>query len=383
MGRALLRVADPPYSMILAVTDVDVAFAVTIDAMRSCGAATSGSTIRAIAFLAVADQRFDHAALLSNDANRVALGVGQIDVARWSERDALWSGERCRFGRATVADVARLTSPCEVMQRTRFQVYAIDRVALAQCEIQAAFAVEVECSRAIERRAGELCSIRCWLLLTSAGKGADEARLEIYDAHAVIENVADVESVLIVERDRVWAAELRLSGRATIAREACLSGAGDRRDLAGLPIDTTDDVILHLDEEDMAGLIEADFIRFVELRVGREAAVAGVALRAIARNERQLAGPLIELPYHMRGDLADVELTVGTFGDAIGLADGRLSRDLFTGDKALRSITRDSDDICGAYRCLEEARASGDGEDKRDEGRRDKLLTPHENELLK
>src|SRR5678816_2093121 len=122
------------------------------------------------------------------------------------------------------------------------------------------------------------------LLLAGAGEGRDEAYLHVHFAHAVIVDVADVEVTLGVEADAVWFIEARIYRRPAIAAEACDARAGDSRDGAALRIDAADEMVHALDEEQVAGAVEADFVRLVERGADRGAAIAGPAACAVTRD---------------------------------------------------------------------------------------------------
>src|SRR4030095_6754421 len=99
------------------------------------------------------------------------------------------------------------------------------------------------------------------------------------------------------------------------------SRAGNGADRARLDIHTTDQVVLHFDEQQVAHFVEADFIWLIELGLRRRAAVARVPLRAAASDRRQLAAFQVQLTDAVIANLADIKRSIRPDLDAERIAD--------------------------------------------------------------
>lgn len=58
--------------------------------------------------------------------------------------------------------------------------------------------------------------------------------------------------------------ELRLNGRTAIAGEACFTRTRDHRNLSGTPVAPFDDMRLHVDEEEIPVIVEANLIGLIQ-----------------------------------------------------------------------------------------------------------------------
>lgn len=106
--------------------------------------------------------------------------------------------------------------------------------------------------------------------------------------HAVVEGIDDVDVAVGIDGDATGAVELRAAGRSVGATRPGLPVAGDGRDHAAR--DLADAAIPGVHDEEVAGRIERDALGIVQLRAGRQAAIAAVAGRAVARHDREEAG---------------------------------------------------------------------------------------------
>src|ERR1043166_2027328 len=101
-------------------------------------------------------------------------------------------------------------------------------------------------------------------------------------------------------------------------------------------VDAANDVVLHLAEEHVAGGVEADLIRLVERGGEGRATVARVALLAAAGGGRDRARLQVEAADAVVADLAEVEGTVGSDRQAVGVVD--------LGFRAGTAVARESGD---------------------------------------
>lgn len=76
--------------------------------------------------------------------------------------------------------------------------------------------------------------------------------------------------------------ELSLYGRATVSGKPGLAIACHGADAAGLGVDPPDNVVLHFNEEEVARLVQAHFVGFVQFCLFGGAAVAAISFLAVA-----------------------------------------------------------------------------------------------------
>ena len=112
--------------------------------------------------------------------------------------------------------------------------------------------------------------------------------------------------------------KLRFGGGAPVAAEAGLPGAGHGGDDAGFLVDAPHEMVLHFDEEEIAGLVEAHFVGLEEQGGGGGAAIAGVAAFAgRPGDDGELFRLQIQPRDHVPLDLADVERLVGPGDESV------------------------------------------------------------------
>src|SRR5262249_14795501 len=92
---------------------------------------------------------------------------------------------------------------------------------------------------------------------------------------------------LVVETDLVGLIELRLGRGAAVARVADFAGAGDRGD-ATIRSDPADDLVVGVADVECPIWAANQARRPVHLRLDRWAAIAGIALLAVARDDFSL-----------------------------------------------------------------------------------------------
>src|SRR5262245_21753790 len=115
------------------------------------------------------------------------------------------------------------------MNCSGLQIKSVDRVAFTQRQPQIAIAVEIQRAWAIERRAHNLCASGRRFLFSCAGKGCNEARLQIKLADAVIEDVANVKIATRIKLDAMRLIEHSFYRRAAITGKSRLTRSGNGR----------------------------------------------------------------------------------------------------------------------------------------------------------
>src|SRR5678816_4541489 len=97
--------------------------------------------------------------------------------------------------------------------------------------------------------------------------------------------------------------------RSAIAREARCAITSNRADDLGFGIHAAHDTVFHLDEVNVARLVETNFVRFIKFRLPGRATVTGVApfARAGYRGNNPVARNLAE---HVILHVADVQCAV-------------------------------------------------------------------------
>ena len=134
----------------------------------------------------------------------------------------------------------------------------------------------------------------------------------------MVANVGDIESVVAIQGNAVGAIQFRFDARPAIATEAGLARTGNRRN-DPLRVDFADKMILHFDEVEVAAFVEADFVRFVQFRFDRRAAVAGVSLSSSTGDRRQLLRFQVDAQHAMVAHFADVQTAVRSEFHAKGI----------------------------------------------------------------
>src|SRR4029450_9221571 len=141
--------------------------------------------------------------------------------------------------------------------------------------------------------------------------GRNDSGGHLNPSKPVIGDVADVEILAArIELDRVRLAELRAGGGSAVAGEAGLAGPRDGGNYAGAAVDLPHDVVLHLDEVHVAGVVEADFVGLVQLCIGGGAAGGGGAGYSAAGDGGDGVAPIDSADAVVAG-VADVERAVG------------------------------------------------------------------------
>ena len=112
-----------------------------------------------------------------------------------------------------------------------------------------------------------------------------------------------------------------MGGGAIVAGEAGCAGACDGGDDVCAVVDLADDVVLHLDDVEVAFGVEAYFVGFIEGGLCCWAAVSGVTGSTGACDGGELVGCGVPALDAVVFDLADVEIAIGAERDAEWLAD--------------------------------------------------------------
>src|SRR5207302_684329 len=139
-------------------------------------------------------------------------------------------------------------------------------------------------------------------------------------------DVADQQAFLRIERDTVRLPQLRGRRGTAVAAEPRDARASDRGDHVRLGVDAPHDMILHLGDEQIATLIEADLVRLIHRGRERRASVARISLLAATGDSRNDMRFKIEPADPMIPDFAEVERAVRTDGKAVRIIDLRLDR---------------------------------------------------------
>ena len=121
--------------------------------MRTRQSTFQGSAVGAVGHFSVADQGVDGAGCLADDADRVALGIGQVDVAIGASGNPLGTAELCFLGITTVAAESLLPGAGNVVQGLFVEIDSIDGIAFPQGQHQLSISGVIESSRAIQGRA--------------------------------------------------------------------------------------------------------------------------------------------------------------------------------------------------------------------------------------
>src|SRR5262245_51130507 len=262
---ATARGTDPNHShaVSFAVADENRTVAVNKDAVRTRHLTRQRIAIRSVSFGAGSRDQFNRIFSNVNHPDRMAFGVGQIDVAVWRDAQTFRAGQRGELSRAAGSGESLLSSSRNVMNRSRLHIQPINGVAFAQREPHISAAVEVNRARAVEWGPGELRAIGRRSFLSCSGECRDHACLHINLADAVVEDVAYVKIAARVELDAVRLIERRLRGLSAVARKSGLARSRDGRNDPSPRVNAADDMIEPFDEKHIALFVETDFVRFV------------------------------------------------------------------------------------------------------------------------
>ena len=213
---------------------------------------------------------------------------------------ALWGPRAWHAGRAIVARIALLAGAGQMMNRHGRRRDAVDRIALAKCEIEIAVTIDGDRARSIQRRTLHGGTIGSRLTFAGPSIGLDRAAGKIHLPNTVIPDIADEKPALGIHGNAVRLTKLRPCGRSAVPGESRGAGAGERGDHAGFRVDFPHDVVVAFGNVQVPGGVELDFVRHVQRCCGCRPAVAAVRLLAVARNrgrpmraEIESADPLI------------------------------------------------------------------------------------------
>src|SRR5207248_11165064 len=96
----------------------------------------------------------------------------------------------------------------------------------------------------------------------SSGECRNDAGLRVDSAHTVIENVAYINVARSIKSNAVRLIELSLRrGTAVTGKPPALRSAGNHRDDSCLQIDAPDDIIIALNNIQIACVVESEFMR--------------------------------------------------------------------------------------------------------------------------
>ena len=138
--------------MRLAVADEDAAVLIHKDAVWPGELAVERVVaIRAVTFLAIAEEHFEGSLFHIEVTNGMRFGVGEIDIPLGIEAHRLGTSEPSFERRTTIAGEARFTRACDAFERVRFRVEQEQCVAFTQGEVALAIRTKSQRTRAIER----------------------------------------------------------------------------------------------------------------------------------------------------------------------------------------------------------------------------------------
>ncbi len=108
-------------------------------------------TFGAIPSFSITDQRFDLSGRFANDADGVALGIGEVDVPFSAERDPLGPGQLGQLRWSAVSGVATLPGPGQMLIGQGSHIDSVDSVSFSECQDQRPLLIEVEGPWTVER----------------------------------------------------------------------------------------------------------------------------------------------------------------------------------------------------------------------------------------
>ena len=124
-----------------------------------------------------------------------------------------------------------------------------------------------------------------------------------------------------MERDTVWAPELCSRSYSPIAGEAGDPGSSERRNDAGSPGDSADDVIVSLDNVKVPRLVKLDLVGHVQGSLSRWPPVPAVASFAVSSYRDRIARTEIQASNQLIIPIAEVERAIRSDDDAVWVVD--------------------------------------------------------------
>src|SRR6185295_18364355 len=103
--------------------------------------------------------------------------------------------------------------------------------AFTQRQIEIALGIEIQGARSVQRRAGQIRSVRRGFLLACSCICIDRSRLEIDTADAVVADIANQQLAFRIECDAMRLLKLRLGRRTAITGEPGSAGSSCGGDL--------------------------------------------------------------------------------------------------------------------------------------------------------
>src|SRR5439155_5088502 len=157
-------------------------------------------------------------------AQRVAAPLADVEVAHGVERDRARIDERLGAGLAAVPGHALFAVAGDGRHDPGLQVDGADAPVVEVADIEDAVP-EGNGVDTAEARLERGPPVAAEALLPRSRHARDDARLEIDAADAVVPGVGDVQAPIGSQQEMARSIELRLRGRAPVAREALLAGA--------------------------------------------------------------------------------------------------------------------------------------------------------------
>src|SRR5262245_15133903 len=115
----------------------------------------------------------------------------------------------------------------------------------------------------------------------------------------------------------MWIVKSGLQGGPVVSLITGRAVASDGRDDAGAPIDPANQIVLHLDDQQVAVGIEANFVRLIQHCLTCLPAVTGITSPAVSSHRRHLT-LWINAQHAMGPDTGDEDGAVGSALDAKG-----------------------------------------------------------------
>src|SRR5688572_31061576 len=122
----------------------------------------------------------------------------------------------------------------------------------------------------------------------------------------MISDVGDVDGAIFIQRNAMRLTEFCPCSRTAVAGKPLLPCPGNRSDYLRFGVDAPDDVIPHFDENHISVGIEADFVGFVQLGVGRRTTVARVTAASAACDGTYVSGFQVESTDSVISNFRDV-----------------------------------------------------------------------------
>src|SRR5581483_11825072 len=198
-------------------------------------------------------------------------------------------------------------------------------------------AVDADAPVEVEHGPGGRAAVAGEARLPGAGEGRDDPGAGVDAPDPVHLRFGEEDGAVGGQGHRAGFGQPGPGGRAAVAALARLAGAGDRADDPRAGVDDADLVVAGVGDDEVPGPVEDDALRPVDRGLVGRAAVAAVAVvAALADDRRDDVGGVVDPADDVVGGVGHQQVAVGRHGGGVGAAERGLGgRDPLTAEVGL------------------------------------------------